>query len=132
MVCIYCGSSTRVTNSRHQKRKNNVWRRRRCFECLSIFTTTELPDSSQALRVSKNGTLEPFLRDKLLITVHDSLRHRKAALLSATALTDTIIARIYTATDSAIVERDVIVEIASAVLGAFDSAAVTHYRAFHP
>ncbi len=132
MVCVYCSSGTQVVNSRHQRRKNHVWRRRRCITYDAVFTTTESPESSQTLSVSKHGTLEPFLRDALLVTVHDSLRHRKAALKSATELTDTIISRIYATNDSAIVERDTIVGLTATVLDAYDRAAGTHYRAFHP
>lgn len=132
MVCIYCSSGTQVTNSRHQKRTNQVWRRRKCLGCGAIFSTTEGVNTSQALSIHKNNGLEPFQRDQLFVSVYDSLRHRKDALNDATALTSTILSTIYPLAQNAVVERDVLATVAATVLERFDKAAATHYRAFHP
>lgn len=132
MVCIYCGSDTQVTNSRHQKRANQVWRRRKCLNCGALFSTTEGADTSQALSVQKKNGLEPFSRDMLLLSVYDSLRHRKTALQDATALTSTIISALTPLADNAVIERDVIVTITTTVLGRFDKPAAISYSAFHP
>jgi transcriptional repressor NrdR len=132
MVCIYCGSETQVTNSRHQKRANQVWRRRKCVNCGAIFSTLEGVNTSQALSVQKKNGLEPFSRDTLLITVYDSLRHRKTALQDATALTSTIISTLTPLADNAVIDRDVIVTVTITILQRFDKPAATHYQAFHP
>lgn len=133
MVCIYCGKETKVTNSRHQKRANNVWRRRQCLGCNTVFSTIEAPDMELSITVKRpNGDLEPFLRDQLLISVHDSLKHRKSALTDATRLTDTVLGNLYALTESSVLERDVIVTVVTTVLEHFDSTAATHYKAFHP
>jgi transcriptional repressor NrdR len=66
MVCIYCGGETKVTNSRLQRRNNQVWRRRECLACQSVFTTHESVELESALSVSQNGRLTPFLPDLLL------------------------------------------------------------------
>jgi transcriptional repressor NrdR len=132
MVCIYCGGETRVVNSRHQKKANQVWRRRQCLVCKAIFTTLEAVDATQALRVQDNKRFEPFSRDKLLLSIYDSLRHRKTATADATALTNTILSQLYPQIENALLERDGIVEISAAVLERFDKAAATSYRAFHP
>ena len=132
MVCIYCGSNTHVTNSRHQKRANQVWRRRKCLTCGAIFSTTEGADTSQALSVQKKDGLEPFSRDMLLLSVYDSLRHRKSALEDATALTGTIISTLTPLADNAVLDRDVITTVTTTVLQRFDKPAATSYRAFHP
>jgi transcriptional repressor NrdR len=132
MVCVYCGSDTQVTNSRHQKRANQVWRRRKCTSCGAIFSTLEGIDTSQALSVQKKNGLEPFSRDTLLITVYDSLRHRKTALRDATALTATIISTLTPLADNAVIDRDVVATVTATVLQRFDKPAATHYRAFHP
>ena len=132
MVCIYCGSETKVVNSRHQKRVNNVWRRRQCLSCNTVFSTIEAPDMALSITVKQtNGSLEPFLRDKLLISVYESLKHRKSALADATALTSTIVMRVYELADTSIIERAVVVEMTYAVLERFDLVAATHYKAFH-
>jgi transcriptional regulator NrdR family protein len=132
MLCIYCGKETRVTNSRHQKRPNHIWRRRRCTSCEAIFSTAETPDTSQALRLAKGGVLEPFSRDELLISIYDSLRHRKTAVSDAGALTTTAIANITALAENGVIQRDSLIEVIAAILDRFDSVAATYYRAFHP
>lgn len=132
MVCVYCGSDTKVTNSRHQKRLNHVWRRRKCVFCKAIFSTTESADTVSALRIRSANSLEPFLRDNLLMSIYDSLRHRKSALTDATDLTATILSNVYDLADNGVVEREAIVTVTSAVLDRFDKVAAIHYKAFHP
>lgn len=119
-------------NSRHQKRHNTVWRRRECQKCHTVFTSVEESDLSKSIVVRKKTAVEPFSRDTLLLSVHDSLKHRKTALTDASALTDTIVARILHQTASASVEAAAIATICHAVLVHFDTVAATHYAAFHP
>lgn len=40
MDCPYCGSASRVIDSRSES--NRVLRRRKCFECEKLFFTTEI------------------------------------------------------------------------------------------
>lgn len=132
MVCPYCGHKTHVVNSRPQKRQRATWRRRACINCGSIFTTIEQVQTDTVLVVSKKNSLEPFSRDKLFLSVYDSLKHRKTALSDATNLTATIWSKLSPHIDSASIDSLVIVEVAAAVLERFDRSAATHYRAFHP
>jgi transcriptional regulator NrdR family protein len=92
----------------------------------------EAADTSQALRIRTVSGLQPFSRDTLLLSVYDSLRHRKTAVTDATALTTTIIGNLYGLVEDATVPRDAITEVTTAVLERFDPVAATHYRAFHP
>lgn len=131
MVCIYCGSGTKVTNSRPQKRVNGVWRRRQCLSCHTVFTSTEAVDLSGNIRVAKQKRLEPFRRDKLLLSIHDSLKHRKTATDDATGLTDTIIARLYPLMTDSVIQTVDITVITTETLKRFDKVAATHYAAFH-
>ncbi len=132
MVCIYCSNETRVTNSRHQKRTNGVWRRRTCVVCGTTFTTREEIDLTGSITVKSQKQLEAFQRDKLFMSIFDSLRHRKTALEDATALTDTIISRLYPFMKDVIIDRTHIIEVTLQSLRQFDKAAATHYEAFHP
>jgi transcriptional repressor NrdR len=132
MVCIYCGNDTQVTNSRHQKRRNHVWRRRKCISCGAIFTTTEQPELEHALSVRIQGRLEPFTQEILLISVYDSLKHRQTATSDAVALTETITSQLHAFVTNAVIERDTLVTIATETLQRFDTAAETFYAAYHP
>lgn len=75
---------------------------------------------------------EPFSREKLLLSIYDSLRHRKTAVTDATALTETIWSKLYPRISDATLPRELIVQIAIEVLKRFDKAAATSYAAFHP
>lgn len=131
MVCIYCGNPTQVTNSRLQRRTNSVWRRRACTACAQLFTSIEQADMVTSILIDRNGALEGFDRDTLLLSVYDALKHRETALKDAQGLTRTIIANaLKTATDS-VVARGSLIKEALQVLERFDTAAATMYRAYH-
>lgn len=135
MVCTYCGEPTQVTNSRHKKRTNIVWRRRRCTVCASIITTEESAryDTSWLVE-SAHGTLTPFSRDRLLISLYKSLGHRDNASSDASALTETIINQLR-ATDEArqaVLPQATLQDVIVSCLARFDTLASSHYRAYHP
>lgn len=132
MVCLYCSKDTGVINSRLQKKQNQVWRRRQCLSCGSIFTTLEKPDHATTLTVKTNTRYKPFVRDKLWLSIYDSLKHRKTALIDATALTDTVIAHIYSSTTSGSIDQEVLANVVQSILQRFDKAAATYYLAYHP
>jgi transcriptional repressor NrdR len=128
MVCIYCDCDTQVINSRLQKRLNSVWRRRRCTGCQAITTTTERTDLASAVVVGRKGQLEPFLRDKLYLSLYEVLKHRKTAISSATALTDTVISQISLRSR---IESEHIASVAYKVLRRYDKASAIYYQAQH-
>jgi transcriptional regulator NrdR family protein len=133
MVCIHCSSETNVINSRHQKRSNQVWRRRRCTSCKSVFTTLEGAEYALAWQVrSATGHLEPFSRDKLFLSIWNSLQHRKSALADAGALTDTVLKKLLHDVKDATLSPTHISRSAFVALNRFDKVAATHYQAFHP
>ena len=132
MVCIYCGNATHVTNSRLQRKQNAVWRRRTCDACSATVTTTEKLELGSAIIVTKGKRHEAFSRDKLFISILDSLKHRKTAIADASALTDTVITRLYPLITDASLMRDDIAQQSQKVLQNFDKAGAVHYTAFHP
>jgi len=132
MVCVYCSSATKVTNSRLQKKANQVWRRRACTSCRAIFTTLEAVEATQALRFQHQKRSEPFSRETLLLSIYASLKHRKTAVTDATALTGTIVSKLYPMISNAALRREDVVHQATEVLQRFDPVAATHYKAFHP
>jgi transcriptional repressor NrdR len=132
MVCIYCSGKTKVINSRPQKRLAQTWRRRECLDCGAVFTTLEAVDYAGSLRVrAADGHLEPFTRDKLFVSLYKALGHRKTATADASALADTIIAKLRPNVHSGLLERNDIVTIATGVLKNFDEAATVQYAAYH-
>lgn len=132
MVCIYCGGNTKVTNSRLQKRANQIWRRRQCLDCQATFTTEEQAVTDTSLLVSSPKRVEPFSREKLLLSVYEALRHRKTAISDATALCDTVWTQLQPQITAAQLTRRQIVETTHKILKRFDKAGATVYLAFHP
>ncbi len=132
MKCIYCGGDTEVTNSRPQKRTNAIWRRRLCKNCGNIFTTHELADFSGSWAfLDKNGHIQPFVQEKLFISLYDALRHRDTALNDASALTGTVLNKLLKGISHATIEREQLIVVTAEVLNNFDSVAAVSYRAFH-
>ena len=133
MVCIYCGAPTQVINSRHQRRLNNIWRRRKCKVCVAVFTTEERAALHLSLMVALPANrLVPFSRDYLFASVYDSCGHRPSAINDATALTQTIITSLVRAQRNGIVTLADIARATHALLQRFDPAAATIYAAYHP
>lgn len=132
MVCIYCSGVTKVTNSRLQKRANQIWRRRKCLECGAIFSTEEQAITDKSISFQKAGHLEPFSREKLLLSVYEALRHRKTAISDATALCDTVWSKASLSITDGAIQRDDLVRVTADILKRFDTAGATAYLAFHP
>ena len=132
MVCIYCGASTSVTNSRLQSKLNRVWRRRRCNECNSIFTTLEAIDEQKSIMVLDNESLTPFSLDKLFISIYESCRHQDSAANNARALTDTVLGKVLkTARLNPTITKQDIQRATYKTLQRFDNAAAVHYKAYY-
>lgn len=133
MVCIYCGSKTQVINSRLQKRSNRTWRRRECTQCHAVFTTEEAAQLATSIAVQAPGTTpQPFSRDTLFVSLLKVLGHRTAPIQDASALTDTVIAKVLGASAKAVIAPARLAEAAYATLQHFDEAAAVQYRAYHP
>jgi transcriptional regulator NrdR family protein len=133
MECLHCGHKLTVSNSRSQKKSNSIWRRRNCPNCKAVFTSVEVIDLSKAVLFEKTKRhVEPFSRDKLLISIFEACKHRKDALEAATGLTDTIIAKLLPTLREPRVTRGDVCTIAHKVLANFDKAAASAYIAYHP
>lgn len=144
MRCLYCQEDLSVSNSRPQKSRNQTWRRRRCKACGAVFTSVEAIDLSLALIVAKYAEntpnspsanrkqeLQPFDRDRLFISVYESLRHRPTAASDARGLADTVTAHIIKTSEQGLVPVAHITDTVLNTLRRFDAAAATHYQAFH-
>jgi transcriptional repressor NrdR len=133
MVCVHCGSETRVSNSRLQKRSNQVWRRRQCLSCQAVFTSLEGADYSSVWRVQgKAGALEPFSRDRLFMSLYRACEHRKTVLADAGGLADTITSKLAGRSNNSHITAKTIAQTAMVALNRFDKTAGAVYQAFHP
>lgn len=132
MVCIYCGAETGVTNSRHQKRANQVWRRRQCRSCGAVFTTEERVNYDGVWLVrDKAGHSKPFSRQKLIMSLYRGLTHRKTALKDAEGLSETVINKLSRLVRDGSLDAAAIISVAQVALNRFDKVASVHYAAHH-
>ncbi len=131
MVCVHCRSDTQVINSRLQKKANQVWRRRKCGTCGAIFSSREVAQYELVWLVRSNKALQPFNRDKLLLSIYASCQHRPSALSDASALTETVINKLLFNATAGVLEAPAIAQTVQVALNRFDKAASVHYQAFH-
>ncbi len=131
MVCINCGTKTKISNSRFNVKTVQTWRRHTCTQCRTMFTTRELIDSSVSYRVKRpDSSLQPVMRELLFVSVHESLSHRKDAPEAAAALTDTIFGKIH-ANKSLIIDITWLTSKTHEILNRFDKPAAVRYKAIY-
>lgn len=128
MVCIYCDAKTKTINSRLKKRSYSTWRRVSCPNCKAVMTTEENVDLSLAIRVQKkNGSLEPFSRDKLYLSIHHSLDHINTSKVLTSALVSTVINNILKDIKTPLVTTNTISEYTGRVISRFNAAGAIKY-----
>jgi transcriptional regulator NrdR family protein len=131
MVCIYCGNETRVTNSRLQKRNNQVWRRRQCQTCQAVFTTHEIVDLTQALLVDYGASTRPFLADLLFTDILAALKDHSSRYTAAREITSTVIQKLLKKPQNASFSPSDISKATAEILKRFDKRAYLRYVADH-
>ena len=132
MVCIYCDGETKVTNSRLQKRNNQVWRRRQCLRCQSVFTTHEQIELQLALSVERNGRNEAFEPGLLLNELVVALSHRKDVYTASEELLAAIVRKLLTLPQKPLFKTSDISKTTASILKRFDRRAYLRYFADHP
>lgn len=132
MICINCFySRTTVTNSRSAKKTSEVWRRRRCPRCETLFTTYERLSLEQIdIYRSTQKDTTPFSLSKLMLSIatacsHDTtLRERHSLSLAQTV--EQLLIR-----ESRAPSTDDIAAVTHQVLQRFDALAALQYAAQH-
>ena len=67
MKCPFCGDQeSKVVDSRHSEDGVSIRRRRECMRCLRRFTTYEVVETLPIIVVKRNGSRQPFDRNKIL------------------------------------------------------------------
>lgn len=99
---------------------------------MAVFSTEEAASygASWAVR-SSSGALRPFSRDKLLLSLYTSCKHRRTALDDASGLTDTVTRKLAGTVQGGVIESQTIITTVQVALNRFDKAASSHYAAFH-
>lgn len=95
MVCPYCRVKTRVVNSRPQRRRYQVWRRRQCPGCQATTTSYErlAPESVVSVRLA-GGRRLPLAEIAVGGPIYAALGADSEAEAAA-ALTQTCLAKVF-------------------------------------
>ncbi len=89
MKCPNCGfEETKVIDSRQME--NKIRRRRSCSECGYRFTTFEEAEKPLLMVIKKDGSLEPFDRNKLIRGVFNAIKKRPVNIQQIEKIADEI------------------------------------------
>lgn len=77
MKCPFCASNlSKVVDKRPVERRGEIRRRRECLKCARRFTTYEMLAAVEILVLKKDGTRQPYLREKLKAGLVKALEKR--------------------------------------------------------
>ncbi len=108
MKCPFCGhDDDRVIDSRPADDGAAIRRRRECIGCGARFTTYEKVETLPLLVVKKDGTREPFNRDKILNGLLKACEKRPVSNDQLTELLSYVEGRVQSAPNREISSQDV-------------------------
>ena len=89
MRCPFCHyEDTKVIDSRPSENKKR--RRRECSNCGKRFTTYEIVEKPSLMVYKKDGSFEPFDRNKLVKGLQNAIKKRPVSVEQVTELVDNI------------------------------------------
>ena len=91
MKCPFCGhDDTRVIDSRPSEDGSTIRRRRTCEKCQKRFTTYEKIETMPLVVIKKDGSRQPFDREKLIERILRACHKRQTSLQEIEKLADEI------------------------------------------
>ena len=89
MRCPFCGErDTRVLDSRPSEMK--IRRRRECENCQKRFTTYEIVEMPLFMVEKKDGSIQPFDRNKLMAGIFNAIIKRPVTASQVQAIVDAV------------------------------------------
>lgn len=89
MKCPFCNyDETKVVDSRPSDEKKR--RRRECMKCGKRFTTYEVVEKPLLMVYKRDGSFEPFDREKLLKGIQSAIKKRPVSVEQVMGLVDDI------------------------------------------
>ncbi len=91
MRCPFCAhDEDKVIDSRPSEEGSAIRRRRECLSCGARFTTYEKVETVPLLVIKKDGTREPFHRDKLIAGIQKACEKRPVSTDQIDQIVDSI------------------------------------------
>ena len=98
MKCPFCGhDDSKVVDSRPTDEGTSIRRRR---ECLKRFTTYEIVERMPLMLVKRDGTRQPYDRQKLLGGLVKACEKRPVSLMQLEQIVDNVEQRVFSALES--------------------------------
>lgn len=89
MKCPFCGEEdSKVIDSRPAEDRKR--RRRECQKCGKRFTTYEIVEKPLRIVVKRDGSFEPFDRNKLLRGIYHAIKKRPVTIEQVNAIADEV------------------------------------------
>lgn len=89
MNCPFCGfNDSKVVDSRPAD--NKIRRRRECIKCRARFTTYEIIEKPLLMVEKRDGTYEPFDRDKLIRGIFSAIKKRPVTIDQVSEIADSV------------------------------------------
>ena len=108
MRCPFCGhDEDKVIDSRPSDEGSAIRRRRECLTCGSRFTTYEKIENLPLLVIKKDGSRQPFDRDKLISGILKSCEKRPVSTAQIESLVSSIEAQHQNALKREISSREI-------------------------
>ncbi len=91
MRCPWCGSaSTKVVDSRPAEEGAATRRRRECDRCHRRFTTFERAEALALTVIKRDGSKEPYQREKVIAGIRKSIKNRPVTEAQVARLADLV------------------------------------------
>ena len=89
MKCPFCGyEDSKVIDSRPLEDKKR--RRRECMGCRKRFTTYEIVEKPLPIVVKRDGSFDPFDRNKLLSGIYHAIKKRPVTIAQVNSIADEV------------------------------------------
>ena len=89
MKCPFCGNEdSRVIDCRPSEDRKR--RRRECLVCKKRFTTYEIVEAPLRIVVKRDGSLEPYDRNKLLSGIYHAIKKRPVTVQQVNEIADRV------------------------------------------
>ncbi len=129
MRCPFCGhDDSKVVDSRSIEGRKR--RRRHCLKCNKRFTTFEAVERPLLMVAKRDGTFEPFNRNKLIAGIYSAIKKRPVQMEAVTGMVDEIEAEL-AAEMSPTVSPDTIGSMVMARLREIDEVAYVRFASVY-
>ena len=131
MKCMFCGFfDSKVIDSRGTEENAAIRRRRECLQCAKRFTTYEKIETIPVVVLKKDGSRQPFDREKIAVGLMRACTKRQVSRERLDAFLDEIETKIYNSMEREVNSKK-IGEMIMEKLKTFDQVAYVRFASVY-